>query len=188
MTKSCDFCHESVPEQTEECPFCGEVNGLPGSTRHYFRRYYLAPCPVCGAKPLLKADRFCQKCGANLHEFSVDWAFGQPNAERADRLARTLAKAEKPPGIVWEHSQRKGRISVRVDVGADRNWAFSFCNLCSSTGFGVRGTAYRHAGRLCRPTLPQRWLMCFFGYRELTDVPEKLRAVAFEDVGWHGEY
>lgn len=188
MLSHCNFCHEAIPEQTAECPFCGEVNGVPGCTRHYFRQYYLAACPLCQARPLLKTDRVCPNCNANLHEFSVDWGFSQPNAKRANKFARKLATAEKPPGLVWHHSEGKGRICVSVDIGAERDWAFSFQSLCINAGFGLRGTEYRHAGRLCKASLPGRWLMCFFGYRQLVDVPEKLRAVAFEYSDWNGEY
>lgn len=185
--KSCDFCHESILESTLECPYCGEVNGVPGSTRHYFRQYYLAACPLCEGKPLLKTDQVCPQCNINLHRFSLEWGSRLRHSENATRFARKLAKAEKPPGVLWEHLERKGRCSVSVDVGADRQWAFSFGSLCTYAGV-VSGTECRHAGRLCQARLPDRWISCFLGYRKLEDLPDKLRAVAFEDTDWAGQY
>jgi len=68
---------------------------------------------------------------------------GLPSSMRqtdsATRFARKLEKAKRAPGVVWEHLGRKGRILVRVDVGADRGWASSFGSLCTYAGV-VRGT------------------------------------------------
>lgn len=187
MSKICDFCHESIPDEDSECPFCGEVNGLPGCTRHYFHQYFLRVCPLCEFRPLLKADRSCPKCNVNLHRFSLEWGFNLPHSESATRLARRLEKTEKPPGVVWEHLERKGRICVAVDIGADRHWAFSFGHLCMCLT-SLRGTECRHAGRLCRLSLPQEWIRCFFGYRKPGEEPEKLRDIAFEHSDWRGQY
>lgn len=187
MLSSCDFCHEALPDQTAECPFCGEVNGVPGCTRHYFRQYYLAACPLCQARPLLRTDRFCPKCHVNLHQFSVEWGPGLRNADSATRVARKLAKAERPPGVNWEHLEQKGRIRVSFDVRANRGWAFSFGSLCTYAGL-VRGMECQHAGRLCSPRLPDKWILCFLGYQQLVDVPEKLKTIAFDDSGWDRHY
>lgn len=185
--RCCDFCHEPIPAQAAECPYCGEANGVPGCTRHYFRQYFLAACPLCQARPLLKTDRVCSKCNCNLHEFSVEWGPSLRHADHSTRFARKLAKAERPPGVVWEHLERKGCIRINVDVGADREWAYSFGRLCTYAGV-VRGTECRHAGRLCSSSLPDKWILCFLGYQQLGDVPEKLRTIAFDDSGWHLYY
>jgi len=141
MSKNCDFCQESISEQALECPFCGEENGVPGCTRHFFRRYYLAACPLCEGKPLLRTDRVCPQCSASLHEFSVEWGFNQRQADKANRLARKLESAEKPHGVAWEHLEREGRITVTFDVATDRDWASSFLDLCSKAWFVAPGVA-----------------------------------------------
>jgi len=185
--KSCDFCHESIPDEAVDCPYCGKANGLPGSTRHFFRQYYLRACPLCDARPLLRAAQHCPGCGTALHQFSVEFSPNRPQAKRATKLARKLAEEDKPPGIVWEHVEQKGRICVTVDLGgADRTWAFRFRELCLHADFGLSGTEFRHAGRLCRRSPLDAWVLCFFGYRDLSDVPEKLRVIAFDDVDWRG--
>lgn len=187
MLSSCNFCHEPIPDQTAECPFCGEVNGVPGCTRHYFRQYYLAACPICQTKPLLRTDRFCPKCNVNLYQFSVEWGSSLRHADNATRFARKLANAQRPPGVVWEHLERKGRIRVDVDVGPNRGLAFSFASLCQYAGV-VRGTECQHAGRSCWSSLPDKWVLCFLGYKQLVDVPEKLSSIAFDDSAWPGCY
>lgn len=187
MLTTCPFCNESVDDSAASCPFCGESTDISSGTRHYFRTYRFRECPLCAARPLLRSAVLCPKCQATLHQFSLEWGANLPRAEQLTRAARKLATASSQPGLSWKHEERKGRIRVSVELLAGLKGAFSFINLCQSAEL-LRGTECKHAGRLCKTSLPQNWIRCFFLARDEGDFPEQVRLFAFEDYDWRVEY